>query len=270
MYQIENYFMNLINQQLEKIKKEKRIGLMTHVVVGYPSLQETIEIVKTMAASGVDFVELQIPFSDPLADGPTIMQACEASLRHGTKVKDAFTVMKELSSQVSIPLLFMGYYNTVFKYGVERFCNDAKTVGASGLIIPDMPVDEEGQEHFYKTCKKFGLYTILVISPASTDERLQKNAPYASGFVYCTSRQGTTGATSQLADGLAMYLKKVKKYISVPLAVGFGISKKGHIHALQGHADIAVIGSALIEVVDKSSEKERMKNIAAFLSNMIK
>src|SRR6266480_4201518 len=107
--------MNKIEQRLTVIKKRKRIGLMTHVVIGYPSLEETVMIVKTMAESGVDFVELQIPFSDPLADGPTIMRACEESLANGTKVKDAFGVMKELSSQVSIPLLFMAYYNTVFR-----------------------------------------------------------------------------------------------------------------------------------------------------------
>lgn len=146
--------MNKIDQQLSEIKKEKRMGLMTHVVVGYPNLEETVSIVKTMATAGVDFVELQIPFSDPLADGPTIMRACEAALANGTKVKDAFAIMKELSQQVSIPLLFMSYYNIVFRYGVEKFCRDAKKAGASGLIVPDMPIDEESYEHFYRSAQK--------------------------------------------------------------------------------------------------------------------
>src|SRR5258708_27751991 len=168
--------MNNIEQKLVELKKQKRIGLMTHVVIGYPSLEETNSLVKAMVESGADFVELQIPFSDPLADGPTIMRACEESLRNGTKVSDAFAVMKVLSQEVSIPLLFMAYYNTVFTYGVQKFCRDAKEVGASGLIVPDMPIEEEKNEHFFKYCKKYNLHNIQVISPASTDDRLRKNA----------------------------------------------------------------------------------------------
>ncbi len=113
--------MNSIDKKLAELKKTKRLGLMTHLVVGYPSLDQTIKIAKAMIDEGVDFIELQIPFSDPLADGPTIMKACEKSLANGTKVKDAFKIMKDLSSQISIPLIFMAYYNTVFKYGVKKF-----------------------------------------------------------------------------------------------------------------------------------------------------
>lgn len=260
--------MNKIDKKLEEIRLRKTIGLMTHVVVGYPSLDETVMIVKTMAESGVDFVELQIPFSDPLADGPTIMRACEESLSHGTKVKDAFSVMKKLSSEVSIPLLFMSYYNTVFRYGVEKFCKDAQEAGAAGLIVPDMSIDEEEQENFYKFAKKYDLHTIQVISPASTEERLKKNAEVANGFVYCTARQGTTGAKNELDPTLLAYLQKVKRFISTPLAVGFGISKKEHIEALQGTADIAVIGSAIIDIIKNAKKKERAKGIKNFLSSL--
>lgn len=223
---------------------------MTHVVIGYPSLKETVKIVKTMVESGVDLVELQIPFSDPLADGPTIMRACEKSLANGTKVKDAFMVMKSLSSRVSIPLLFMSYYNIVFKYGVEKFCRDAKIAGAYGLIVPDMPIDEEKEEHFYFYCKKYHLYNIQVLSPASTEDRLKKNAKVASGFVYFTARQGTTGAKNDLDPKLSSYLRKMRRFFKIPIAVGFGISKKNHIDMLSKYADIAVIGSALIDVIN--------------------
>jgi len=143
----------------------------------------------------------------------------------------------------------MAYYNTVFRYGTQRFCRDAKAVGAAGLIVPDMALDEESEEHFIASCKKFGLHNIQVVSPASTDDRLRKNARVASGFVYCTAREGTTGAKNQLDPNLQSYLRKVKKYFSVPIAVGFGISKKEHLVALTGHADIAVVGSAVIDVV---------------------
>lgn len=261
--------MNKLNQQLSLIKQTKPIGLMTHVVVGYPSLEDTITIVKTMAANGADIVELQIPFSDPMADGPTIMRACEESLANGTRVKDAFAIMERLSQKLSIPLLFMAYYNTVFKYGVERFCKEAEQAGASGLIVPDMAIDEENQEHFFKYCKQYNLHNIQVVAPASTDARLQKNANIANGFVYCTARQGITGAKNALDGDIVTYLKKVKKYFDIPLAVGFGISKKEHIESLIGHADIAIIGSALIDVIRNSEKKDREKNIGEFLKKMI-
>lgn len=260
--------MNAIDAQLEKIKQNKKIGLMTHVVVGYPSLEETVSIVKTMDENNVDFVELQIPFSDPLADGPTIMKACEESLRNGTKVADAFSVMKKLAGEVSIPLLFMEYYNTVYRYGVEKFCRDAKEAGASGLIIPDMPIDEEEEEHFYKFAKQYELHTIQVVSPASTSERLEKNAAVANGFIYCTARQGITGAKNELDPTLVSYLDTVKMYIKTPIAVGFGISKKEHIEALQGVCDIAVIGSAIIEVIRNTNKENRLDAVKAFLTEL--
>jgi len=260
--------MNSIDKKVLEIKKRNRIGLMTHVVVGYPSLEDTVTVVKAMADAGADFVELQIPFSDPLADGPTIMRACEESLAGGTKVKDAFTVMKKISAAVSIPLLFMAYYNTVFRYGVEKFCKDSKAAGASGLIVPDMPLDEEKYEHFYQFAKESGLYPITVISPASTTDRLIKNAQVAGGFVYCTARQGTTGAKTELDPTLRAYLNKVKNIFSTPIAVGFGISKKEHIHALQGNADIAIVGSAIIDVIKNNDKKSRLDAVKQFINNL--
>lgn len=242
--------------------------IMAHVVIGYPSLEATIKIVKVMAKNGVDLVELQIPFSDPLADGPTIMQACQQSLKNGTRVKDAFEIMKILLSQISIPLLFMAYYNTVFKYGTEKFCKDAKEAGACGLIVPDMAVDEEGEEHFIKYCRKYNLANIQVISPVSTEDRLKKNANVASGFVYCTAHQGITGVKNQLDAGIVSYLKKVKKFFSIPIAVGFGISKKEHIQQLSPYADIAVVGSAIIDVINQSNSISMEKNIKSFLNRL--
>lgn len=260
--------MNKIDKQLQKIKDEKRLGLMTHVIVGYPSLTDTIRLVKTMEKTGADFVELQIPFSDPLADGPTIMRACESSLKNGTKVKDAFFAMKTLSKEVSIPLLFMAYYNTIFKYGTREFCQDAKNAGASGLIVPDMPIEEENNEHLIKYCDKYGLTRICVVSPVSTDKRLIKNARVASGFVYATARQGITGARRNLEKSVGSYLKKLKKYFSVPIAVGFGISKKEHIKSISPYADIVVVGSAIIDVINRSKGQDIEKNVEHFINNL--
>ena len=261
--------MNNLDKKLAEISSRKNIGMMAHVVVGYPSLDETVSLVKTMADAGVDIVELQIPFSDPLADGPTIMKACETSLAQGTKVKDAFVTMKKLSSEISTPLLFMAYYNTVFNYGIENFCRDAKEAGASGLIVPDMPIDEEEEEGFFAASKKYNLHTIQVLSPASTEERLKKNAEIANGFVYCTARQGITGAKDTLEPSLMSYLQKMKKYFSMPIAVGFGISKKEHINALSGNADIAIIGSAVIDVINNSEKNEMHENVRRFFAELM-
>lgn len=256
--------MDKLQKKLEEIKNEKKIALMTHVVIGYPSINQTIKIVNTMAECGVDFVELQIPFSDPLADGPTIMKACEKSLENGFKVKDAFIVMRSLSSEVNIPLLFMAYYNTIFKYGTEKFCKDAKGAGATGLIIPDIPIEAEPQEHFSYYCKKYSLANIRVVSPTSTVKRLEKNAQIGTGFVYATALQGITGAREDLNTKLT-YLKIVKKYFSIPIAVGFGISKKEHLKILTDYADIAVIGSAIIKVINESTKENMLSNIKNFL-----
>lgn len=246
--------MNKIDEQLEKIKQEKRLGLMTHVVVGYPSLEETVSLVKTMASSGADFVELQIPFSDPLADGPTIMKACEDSLKKGTKVKDAFEIAKKLSGQTSTPLLFMAYFNTVFKYGLAKFCTDAKRVGISGLIIPDIPMEEQEYSELINYCNKNGLYLIKVLSPVSTEERIKKNSLNAKGFVYCTARQGITGTQKGFDRQTLKYLETVKKYFKIPIALGFGISKREHLASIEGKAEIAVVGSAILDIISKAGD----------------
>ncbi|MGH7245328.1 MAG: tryptophan synthase subunit alpha, partial [Candidatus Levyibacteriota bacterium] len=185
------------------------------------------------------------------------------------KVKDAFIIMSKLSKEVAIPLLFMCYYNTVFVYGVEKFCKDAANAGATGLIVPDIPLDEESEEHFLFYCKKYNLHAIRVISPASTKDRLEKNANVASGFVYFTSRQGTTGASTDLDPQLVENLAKVQKYIIQPIAVGFGISKKEHVQALQGHAAIAVVGSAILNVINSSKKENREKDVARFIRKLM-
>jgi tryptophan synthase alpha subunit len=260
--------MTKLEKHLEKIKQQKRIGLMTHAVIGYPSLEDTEKIVLACIEGGADLIELQIPFSDPLADGPTIMQACEHALAQETKVSDAFSIIKKLTNKTKVPLLIMAYYNTVFRYGTEKFCVDAGKAGAAGLIVPDMNIDEEQNEHFNKFTTKYNLSNIRVISPASTKERLKLNAENAQGFVYYTAQQGITGARQDLPSELSSYLETVKRCIKIPLAVGFGISKPEHMQALKGQADIAVVGSAIINVIKNTSAKNREKEIKNFIQQL--
>lgn len=234
--------------------------IMTHIVAGYPTLKKSEEIVVRMVNCGVDFIEIQIPFSDPVADGPVIMWANQKALENGIKVEDCFKLMKKLARKFSInpKFLFMSYFNILHHYGVEKFCKKAKECGCYGLIIPDMPVDEEKYDHYLASCKKYKLMPILIISPLTTAGRLKKLAKYTKGFVYCVSRYGTTGQSKNLNPHLAGYLKKVRTYIKLPLAVGFGISKKEHTEAVWKHAEIAVIGSKIIEMVDKGERFEEL------------
>lgn len=238
--------------------------LMTHVVVGYPTLRETEELVLLMDKIGVDYIEMQIPFSDPLADGPTIMRACEKSLENGTKVSDSFKLAKKLSSKVKTPLLFMAYFNTVFNYGVSKFCFDAKKAGISGLIVPDAPIEEDEGEEFNKTCAQNKLFNIKVLSPASTEARIKLNSKIGTGFVYCTARQGITGADKGFDSNVINYLNTVKKYFDIPVALGFGISKRDHIEQVKGLADMAVVGSAILDII-VMNPKNYLKQVERFL-----
>lgn len=261
--------MNKINIQTGKLINEKRLGFMTHVVVGYPTLKATAELVSLMDKVGIDFIELQIPFSDPLADGPTIMKACEESLRSGIKVQHAFALAKKLSSKVSAPLLSMAYYNTVFKYGVEKFCQDAKQAGISGLIVPDLPIEENENEKFFEACEKNDLIHIQVISPASNTERLLKNKKVAKGFVYATARQGITDAKKGLDPKIAGYLKEVKSVFDIPLAVGFGISSRVRVDMIKDYADVAVVGSAVLDIM-YANPKDYLNRVEKFLGELKK
>ena len=252
-------------------KKRKTLTLMTHVVVGYPSLQESEEIVCAMVEAGVSLVELQIPFSDPMADGPTIMKANEHALSLGVTTEDCFLFAERLSKRVSVPLLFMSYYNKLFSYrgGIEAFLKRAKQSGITGLIVPDIP-PEETSDGYWTLSKKHGITPVPIVSPVSDSSRLKRISKIAtSGFVYCVSTTGTTGARTELPKELKSYLTQMRKVFKVPLALGFGISTPEHIQAIGKHADIAVIGSATIDLIEKTPKQERISKVKEFISSMV-
>lgn len=233
---------------------------MLHVVAGYPTLEKSENLAFSMSKLGADFVEIQIPFSDPIADGPTITKANEVALKNGVRLEDCFKLMQRLSKKNKEALsptkfLFMTYFNIVFRHGVERFCKKAAQLGVYGLIIPDIPIDEEKNEGYLKACKKYGLKAIQVVSPLTGDGRLKKISKYAEGFLYCVSKYGLTGQSEKLNSELSRYLNNVRKYTNLPLAVGFGLSKKEHIKAVWKEAEIAVMGSKIINLLNESGEE---------------
>lgn len=260
--------MNKINVQLKKIKSQKRLGLMSHIVVGYPDLEKSKQLALAMLEAGVDFLELQIPFSDPMADGPTLMRANQAALQAGVTVRQAMRVMAEMSKQPA-PLLFMTYFNIVLQYGAARFCQDAGRAGCSGLIVPDIPLDEENRERFIYHAKQNNLIPIRLLSPASTNERMRLNAGFQDGFVYFVSRKGITGAKAKLESDIAGDLIRVKKFFSAPIAVGFGISKPEHLKQIKKHVAIAVVGSKTIDLYNQAPGGHKLKAVKRFLSELV-
>lgn len=249
---------NTLRQQREK----KDILLMTHIVLGYPSLDVNREVVKQMVANGVDCIEMQIPFSEPMADGPVILKANQDALANGTRVKDCFEFAVEMVKTYDIPFLFMTYYNIIYKYGEEQFFKAASEAGIKGFIIPDLP--PEMAESYLALAKKYDVAPIWIYAPTSTETRMKELASTGSGFIYCTARRGVTGKKSELGDDFAQYLEQCRKSTTLPLAVGFGIQNKDDVTALIGKADMAVIGSQTIKLVDK----EGPEAVGPFISGL--
>lgn len=238
-----------LEQELKNRLKTKPILLMTHLVLGYPSLAVNREVIRQMASSGVDCIELQIPFSEPIADGPVILKANQQSLEKGTKVEECLRFGQEMASAFpQVRFLFMTYYNIVFKYGEEAFLRRTREIGFCGTIIPDLP-PEEGQTYL-ATSRNLGLAPIQFFSPTADDERMRAVARQGAGFVYCVARRGVTGTQTLFDDSLDQYLARCRQATSLPLAVGFGISNAADVALLTGKADMAVIGTATIRLVD--------------------
>ncbi len=239
--------------KLEKIirqrKADKDILLMTHIVLGYPSFEINREVIKQMVDNGVDCIEMQIPFSEPMADGPVILKANQDSLTRGTTIEDCLNFGAEMCSTHEIPFLYMTYYNIIYKYGEERFLDQAAEAGIRGLILPDLP-PEEGA-HLCKSAKQRDIAPIMIYSPTSTVERMQELSGHGAGFIYCTARKGVTGSHSDLDTEFKNYLSRCRQATSLPLAVGFGIQNRSDIEALIGAADMGVVGSQTIKLVDE-------------------
>ncbi|MBN2401958.1 MAG: tryptophan synthase subunit alpha [Spirochaetes bacterium] len=227
-------------------------ALMTHIVLGYPDLKTNRELIKVMSDTGVDYIEMQIPFTDPIADGPTIVNANQKALLQKISLADCIAFAEEMTASYrNIKFLFMSYYNILFSSGVEPFVKKARDANLYGLIIPDIPFEED-KEDLFATCKRYGLNAVYVISPTTREARLKQIRDVASGFVYCTSRIGITGADKNPHAKLEQYVRRAKKILDAPIAVGFGIDSAAKAKAIAHFADIIVIGSKVINLVNES------------------
>jgi len=252
-----------IEATFARLRQEKRTGFVAFLTVGYPSVDDTLRLVPALVEAGADVIELGVPFSDPLAEGPTIQRSSHHALQQGVTPAVCLDVVARLRAQgVEVPLVFMGYYNPLLAYGLEAFCADAARAGADGIIAVDLPPEESQPLH--DACRKRGLDLIYLLAPTSTDERIDLVAGRASGFIYCVSLSGVTGARDQLPPHLAGFIARVRSRSPLPLAVGFGISKPKHFRAVARIADAAVIGSAIIDEIDRSGPSERASNVKAY------
>jgi tryptophan synthase alpha chain len=240
--------MNL-EQQLKERLKDKEILLMTHIVLGYPSFEVNRQVIRQMVENGVDCIEMQLPFSEPMADGPVILKANQDSITGGTRIADCLAFGAEMAAAHDIPFLFMTYYNIIFKYGEEPFFARTKEAGIKGFIVPDLP-PEQG-ETFFRLADEYQIAPILIFAPTSTDERMRELDRVGRGFIYCVARRGVTGKKSEFGADFTDYLRRCRAATAKPLAVGFGIQERDDVQALIGKADMAVIGSQTIRLVDE-------------------
>lgn len=253
-----------MTNQIDKIfSNKKNLKIMTHVVAGFPDIKTSKRLIQTMADNGASLIEIQIPFSDPLADGPTITRANQHALESGVTVRDCFLLAEEMNGRIDVPLLFMTYINIAFQMGLERFVARSAEAGISGLIFPDIPFDETHMNYLEIT-RKQSLHPILVVSPDIKTERLKTLSKKASGFIYTTLKVGITGAQKKIDPSGLEFIETIRKTSKLPVAAGFGISSKEHIHQLRGKADAVVIGSHLIELFHMGG----IEKIANFLSSL--
>lgn len=230
-------------------KKDRDILLMTHIVIGHPSFDEGMYLVEAMVEAGVEVMELQIPFSEPTADGPVILRANQRSLEEGATVERCLQFAEECARRFDIPFLLMTYYNILFKYGMGPFAERMAAAGLRGAIVPDLP-PEEAADHL-AAMEQQGLDPIFIYSPNSSDARMRLIAEHARGFVYCVARKGVTGAATSFSEELDAYLARCRAATDLPLALGFGVKDAGDVDFLRGRVDIAVIGTQTIRVLEE-------------------
>jgi len=238
---------------------KRKILLMTHVVVGYPSLEANWKMLEAMGESDVDLVELQMPFSEPSADGPLFVKANQEALRNGIRWKDYFDLMQRASGKFDFPVLMMGYFNTAFAMGFENYCANIRKNGGEGFIIADLPLEEYGD--LFELSRKQELDPIMLCTPTNTDERLQKICAQGSGFIYCVARKGVTGKNTDLDQSANNFLQKCRGYTDLPLALGFGLSEPQDLRKLQGKSEIAIVGSALLKTWEAEGETGYRKHL---------
>ena len=239
--------MTRIAQTFTRLRDEHKPGLVTYVTAGDPDLDRTGGILRALDRAGADVLEVGVPFSDPLADGPVIQRATERALAAGTTLAGVLDLLRSLRSELEAPVVIFSYANPILRLGAEQFADKAREAGVDGVLILDLPIEEA--DEFRAMLGRRGIDTILLLSPTTTDDRLRKAAALGSGFLYAISRLGVTGARDTLAAGAQEMVQRIRQVSDLPVALGFGISRPDHVREVAQWADAAVVGSALVDVI---------------------
>ena len=247
-------------------RKAGRKALVTFMTAGDPDIQTTSKLVLAMENGGSDLVELGVPFSDPMADGPVIQKSSERALLHNTSLKDVLAIVKEVRTTSQIPLLLMGYYNPILSYGLEKFAKDAKEAGVDAVLVVDLPPEES--EDLDQELKKQGLDFVYLLTPTSDATRIKKVASRARGFIYFVSITGVTGGALIGEKEIRQKIAQIKKHTDLPIAIGFGISTPEQAQAMSQFADGVVVGSALVKLVESNSPEKLPEAVQKLTSQM--
>ena len=258
--------MNKIDLKFKELREKNEKALIPFIALGDKSLDETVEIAQVLEKAGADILELGIPFSDPLADGPIIQDAYHRALTSGINIKDMIKTVENITSKINIPVIIMVYYNVVYCKGVEKFLNDLENAGVSGIIVPDVPLEE--REELLKACENNNIDLIPLVAPTSK-ERINKIITNSKGFVYCVSHAGTTGEQNTISSNIKEYLQEVKNNTGTPICVGFGISSVETAGAVKEYCDGVIIGSAIVRRIGEEKDfEERKKDVYEFVKKI--
>ena len=259
---------NRIDSKILSAKLDNRPALVPYLTVGYPRIEKSADIALKVLESGADMLELGIPFSDPIADGPTIQKTSFKALENGVNLSicmDVLTTIRE--NDDSSPIIFMGYFNPFFQYGLESFLSEASKRGLDGLIIPDLPMEES--EAISEQCRRNGIHHIPLLAPTSTEERIKLSCEHAGGFIYCVSLTGVTGAREGLSTGVEGLVNKIRSHTNLPVLVGFGVSQRTDVQKISEFADGAVVGSAFLDHISGVEEGNEIAAAEEFIKNII-
>jgi tryptophan synthase alpha chain len=256
---------NRVSDAFRKAGRARRPVIVPYLVAGYPALHETAGLVVTAALAGADLIEIGLPFSDPLADGPVIQAASQKAIENGMTLRGALELAREVRGLSPVPLVFMGYYNPLLRFGVDRFLGEMAAAGVDGLIVPDMPFEESGEVR--DAARKHGIGLTFLVAPTTPEDRLSVIDAVTSDFLYCVSLTGVTGARKELDPGLPAYLARVAAHTAKPFVVGFGISEPEQVGQVVPPAAGVVIGSALVKAIGAgTSEADRIDRVRDFVS----
>jgi tryptophan synthase alpha chain len=239
--------MSRISRRFEELRAAGRTGLIAYIMAGDPDLETTRALILELERAGADFIELGVPFTDPLADGPSIQAANERALAAGTTLDQILSLVRSVREESEIPILLMTYYNPIFRAGHERLAQGAREAGVDGMLITDLPPEEA--EEWKQVADAAGLDTIFLLAPTSNEERIRIATRIASGFVYCVSRTGVTGARADLPEDLHALLDRIRAGTDAPIAVGFGVSRPEHVRQIGEWCQAAVVGSAIVSII---------------------